>query len=122
MIDLYSGLRKSSLMTSFDEVFLAADWAGAGAVRISGFAAGALGFEAGRGASELPPPQSRPTCSRDAAVADGVWKKESSCACCCCFLTRGFFLGACAEIDTVGLRAHQAIENRLRGRRRVDGQ
>ena len=42
--------------------------ADAGAVRISGFAAGAFGFEAGRGASELSP--SRPACSRGAGAAD----------------------------------------------------
>lgn len=80
-------------MTCFDEVFLAADWAGAGAVRFSGFAAGVFGFEAGRGASELSPPPSRPTRSPDAVVSDGVWKKESSFACCCCFVVVNRFGG-----------------------------
>jgi len=51
--------------------------ADADALRFSGSAAGAFGFEAGRGASESTPSPSRPTRSRDAVVADGVWKKES---------------------------------------------
>ena len=53
--------------------------ADADALRFSGSAAGAFGFEAGRGASESTPSPSRPTRLRDAVVSDGIWKNESMC-------------------------------------------